>query len=42
MVPEVLRGINARLAGNNRQSVISVTDHELDKGEDVLRNLLAW
>ena len=40
--PEILQGINAGLAGTNRQSVISVTDYDLDKEEDVVRNLLAW
>ncbi len=40
--PEVLQGINAGLAGTNRQSVISVTDYDLDKEEAVVRNLLAW
>ena len=40
--PEILQGINAGLAGSNRQSVISVTDYDLDKEEDVVRNLLAW
>jgi LacI family transcriptional regulator, gluconate utilization system Gnt-I transcriptional repressor len=40
--PEVLQGINAGLAGTNRQSVISVTDYDLDKEEVVVRNLLAW
>lgn len=40
--PEVLQGINAGLAGTNRQSVISVTDYDLDKEEIVVRNLLAW
>ncbi|MGV8954391.1 MAG: LacI family DNA-binding transcriptional regulator [Cypionkella sp.] len=40
--PEILQGINAGLAGTNRQSVISVTDYDPDKEEDVVRNLLAW
>ena len=40
--PEILQGINAGLTGSNRQSVISVTDYDLDKEEDVVRNLLAW
>jgi LacI family transcriptional regulator, gluconate utilization system Gnt-I transcriptional repressor len=40
--PEVLQGINAGLAGTNRQSVISVTDYDLDTEEVVVRNLLAW
>lgn len=40
--PEILQGINAGLAGTNRQSVISVTDYDLDREEDVVRNLLAW
>ncbi len=40
--PEVLQGINAGLAGTDRQSVISVTDYDLDKEEVVVRNLLAW
>ena len=40
--PEILQGINAGLAGTNRQSVISVTDYDLDKEEAVVRNLLAW
>ncbi len=40
--PEILQGINAGLAGTNRQSVISVTDYDLDKEEVVVRNLLAW
>ena len=40
--PEVLQGINAGLAGTNRQSVISVTDYDLDQEEIVVRNLLAW
>ena len=40
--PEVLQGINAGLAGTDRQSVISVTDYDLDLEETVVRNLLAW
>ena len=40
--PEVLQGINAGLAGTDRQSVISVTDYDLDQEEIVVRNLLAW
>ncbi len=40
--PEILQGITAGLAGTNRQSVISVTDYDLDKEEVVVRNLLAW
>ncbi|MEO5619320.1 MAG: LacI family DNA-binding transcriptional regulator [Cypionkella sp.] len=40
--PEILQGINAGLLGTNRQSVISVTDYDLDKEEEVVRNLLAW
>lgn len=40
--PEVLQGINAGLAGTDRQSVISVTDYDLDLEEVVVRNLLAW
>lgn len=40
--PEILQGINAGLVGTNRQSVISVTDYDPDKEEDVVRNLLAW
>ena len=40
--PEILQGINAGLAGTNRQSVISVTDYDLDQEEVVVRNLLAW
>ena len=40
--PEVLQGINAGLAGTDRQSVISVTDYDLDQEEVVVRNLLAW
>lgn len=40
--PEILQGINAGLAGTNRQSVISVTDYDLDKEEVVVRSLLAW
>ena len=40
--PEILQGVNAGLAGTNRQSVISVTDYDLDKEETVVRNLLAW
>jgi LacI family gluconate utilization system Gnt-I transcriptional repressor len=40
--PEILQGINAGLAGTNRQSVISVTDYDLEKEEVVVRNLLAW
>lgn len=39
---EILQGINAGLAGTNRQSVSSVTDYDLDREEDVVRNLLAW
>ncbi len=40
--PEILQGINAGLVGTDRQSVISVTDYDLDKEEVVVRNLLAW
>ncbi len=40
--PEVLQGINAGLAGTDRQSVISITDYDLDLEEVVVRNLLAW
>ena len=40
--PEVLQGINAGLAGTDRQSVISITDYDLDTEEVVVRNLLAW
>ncbi len=40
--PEVLQGINAGLAGTDRQSVISITDYDLDREETVVRNLLAW
>jgi LacI family transcriptional regulator, gluconate utilization system Gnt-I transcriptional repressor len=40
--PEILQGINAGLAGTDRQSVISVTDYDLDREEVVVRNLLAW
>ena len=40
--PEVLQGINAGLAGTDRQSVISVTDYDLDQEEVVVRNILAW
>jgi LacI family gluconate utilization system Gnt-I transcriptional repressor len=40
--PEVLQGINAGLTGTDRQSVISVTDYDLDLEEVVVRNLLAW
>ncbi len=40
--PEILQGINAGLAGTDRQSVISVTDYDLDQEEVVVRNLLAW
>ncbi len=40
--PEILQGINAGLEGTHRQSVISVTDYDLDKEEVVVRNLLAW
>ncbi len=40
--PEVLQGINAGLAGTDRQSVISITDYDLDQEEVVVRNLLAW
>jgi LacI family transcriptional regulator, gluconate utilization system Gnt-I transcriptional repressor len=40
--PEVLQGINAGLAGTDRQSVIAVTDYDLDREETVVRNLLAW
>ncbi len=40
--PEVLQGINAALAGTDRQSVISVTDYDLEREEVVVRNLLAW
>lgn len=40
--PEILQGINAGLEGTNRQSVISVTDYDLDREEVVVRNLLAW
>ncbi len=40
--PEILLGINAGLAGTNRQAVISVTDYDPDKEEVVVRNLLAW
>lgn len=40
--PEVLQGINAGLAGTDRQSVISITDYDLDREEVVVRNLLAW
>jgi LacI family gluconate utilization system Gnt-I transcriptional repressor len=40
--PEILQGINAGLAGTDRQSVIAVTDYDLDREEVVIRNLLAW
>lgn len=40
--PEVLQGINAGLSDTDRQSVISVTDYDLDREEVVVRNLLAW
>lgn len=40
--PEILQGINAGLEGTGRQSVISLTDYDLDKEEVVVRNLLAW
>ena len=40
--PEILQGINAGLIGTNRDSVISVTDYDLDHEEVVVRNLLAW
>lgn len=40
--PEILQGVNAGLAGTDRQSVISVTDYDLQQEEIVVRNLLAW
>lgn len=40
--PEILQGINAGLAATDRQSVIAVTDYDLDREEVVIRNLLAW
>ncbi len=40
--PEILQGMNAGLAGTNRDSVISVTEYDLDREEVVVRNLLSW
>ena len=40
--PEILQGINAGMAGTNRNAVISVTDYDLDREEAAVRNLLSW
>jgi LacI family transcriptional regulator, gluconate utilization system Gnt-I transcriptional repressor len=40
--PEVLRGMNAALAGSDHQVVISVTDYDIDREEVAVRGLLAW
>ena len=40
--PEVLKGINAGLAGTDRQAVISLTEYDIDLEETVVRGLWAW
>ncbi len=40
--PEVLQGIHAALEGSDLQAVISTTDYDIDREEDVVRGILAW
>lgn len=40
--PEVLQGINAGLKGGNFQSVISISDYDIDREETLIRGILAW
>ncbi len=40
--PEVLQGINAGLKATNYQSVISISDYDIDREEAVVRGILAW
>ncbi len=40
--PEVLQGINAGLKTSNYQSVISISDYDIDREETLVRGLLAW
>jgi LacI family gluconate utilization system Gnt-I transcriptional repressor len=40
--PEVLQGINAGLKTSNYQSVISVSDYDMDREEMLVRGILAW
>lgn len=40
--PEVLRGVNAALAGNSFQPMIGVTDYDPEVEEMLLASLLAW
>ncbi|MGV8989338.1 MAG: LacI family DNA-binding transcriptional regulator [Cypionkella sp.] len=40
--PEVLQGINAGLKATNYQSVISVSDYDMDREETLVRGILAW
>lgn len=40
--PEVLQGINAGLKATNYQSVISISDYDIDREETLVRAILAW
>lgn len=40
--PEVLQGINAGLKATNYQSVISISDYDMDREETLVRGILAW
>lgn len=40
--PEVLYGINSQLKSSNYQSVISISDYDLDREEALVRGLLSW
>ena len=40
--PEVLQGINAGLKTSNYQSVISISDYDIDREETLVRGILAW
>lgn len=40
--PEVLQGINAGLKATDYQSVISISDYDMDREETLVRGILAW
>jgi LacI family gluconate utilization system Gnt-I transcriptional repressor len=40
--PEVLNGISATLEGSGLQPVTGVTNYDLDKEEEVIRQMLSW
>lgn len=40
--PEVLQGINAGLKATSYQSVISISDYDMDREETLVRGILAW